>query len=154
MWLLKTHSHTSKRPGYEARKTQRKATEGDADPITRLTTVTYLPNIAGVAGGSETKMELWQNKPLKEALWQDKPSSKANTTKQQALLSYGMMSGKDTLVALRFGAGGGVGRAKITRTRKTENTRTRKTENTRTRKTKQSCASNRTPRLPIDRGMS
>ena len=33
MRLLKNYSHTSKRPGYEARKTRRETIEGNADPI-------------------------------------------------------------------------------------------------------------------------
>ena len=38
MGLLKTHSHASKQPGYEARKTRSRALEGNADPTTRQST--------------------------------------------------------------------------------------------------------------------
>ena len=37
MRLLKTHSHTSERPGYEARKNAKKVIEGNADTIRRQT---------------------------------------------------------------------------------------------------------------------
>ena len=38
MRLLKTYSHTSERPDYEARKTRRKLIEGNADPMIRQMT--------------------------------------------------------------------------------------------------------------------
>ena len=38
MRLLKTHSHTSKRPGYEARKNAKKVIEGKTVTIIRQTT--------------------------------------------------------------------------------------------------------------------
>ena len=87
MRLLKTHSHTSERPGYEARKNAKKVIEGNADTIRRQTirqacrvppvrrggrdekgamarptTVKTLPRIVSLAGGAETKKgELKEN---------------------------------------------------------------------------------------------
>ena len=80
MRLLKTHSHTSERLGFEARKNAKKVIEGNADAIRRQairqnlprtasvvggqddngamgrpTTIKTLPRIVGVAGGGETK---------------------------------------------------------------------------------------------------
>ena len=52
MRLLKTHSHTSERPGYEARKNE--VIEGNADTI-RQTTHQSLPRTANVAGGARRK---------------------------------------------------------------------------------------------------
>ena len=50
MRLLNTrYSHTSKRPGYGARKTYRKVIEGNADPIRSQTTDQNLPRADGVA---------------------------------------------------------------------------------------------------------
>ena len=63
MRLLKTHSHTSERPGYEARKNAKKVIEGNADTIRRQTIRQNLPRTASVAGGGETKKALWQNQP-------------------------------------------------------------------------------------------
>ena len=51
MRLLKTHSHTSERLGYEARKHANKGIEGNAVTIIRQTTVKNLPRTASVAGG-------------------------------------------------------------------------------------------------------
>ena len=62
MRLLKTHSHTSERPGYEARKNAKKVIEGNADTIRRQTIRQNLPRTASVAGG-ETKKALWQDQP-------------------------------------------------------------------------------------------
>jgi len=61
MRLLKTHSHTSERPGYEARKNAKKVIEGNADTIRRQTIRQNLPRTASMA---------------KKALWQDQPPSK------------------------------------------------------------------------------
>ena len=87
MRLLKTHSHTSERPGYEARETRRKVIEGNADTrvrqptrqkpaayrqcgggarqkgaMARQTTVKTLPRTVSVARGGETKKgELKEN---------------------------------------------------------------------------------------------
>ena len=55
MRLLKTHSHTSERPGYEARKMRRKVIEGSAGTIIKQTTVKNLPRTASVAGGGQRK---------------------------------------------------------------------------------------------------
>ena len=80
MRLLKTHSHTSERPGYEARKNAKKVIEGNVDTIrqtirqnlprtasvavggrdekgamARPTTVKTLPRIVGVAGGARRR---------------------------------------------------------------------------------------------------
>ena len=63
MRLLKTHSHTSERPGYEARKNAKKVIEGNADTLRRQTIRQNLPRIASVAGGGETKKALWQDQP-------------------------------------------------------------------------------------------
>ena len=63
MRLLKTHSHTSERPGYEARKNAKKVIEGNADTIRRQAIRQNLPRTASVAGGGETKKALWQDKP-------------------------------------------------------------------------------------------
>ena len=54
MRLLKTHSHTSERPGYEARKNAKKVIEGNADTIRKQTIRPNLPRTASVAGGGET----------------------------------------------------------------------------------------------------
>ena len=51
MRLLKTHSHTSERPGYEARKNANKVIEGNADTIRRKIIRQNLPRTASVAGG-------------------------------------------------------------------------------------------------------
>ena len=62
MRLLKTHSYTSERPGYEARKNAKKVIEGNADTIRRQTIRQNLPCTASVAGGGETKKgELKEN---------------------------------------------------------------------------------------------
>ena len=55
MRLLKTHSHTSERPGYEARKNAKKEIEGNADTITRQTTRHNLPRTASVVGGARRR---------------------------------------------------------------------------------------------------
>ena len=56
MRLLKTHSHTSERPGYEARKNAKKVIEGNADTIRRQTIRQNLPRTASVAvGGRDEK---------------------------------------------------------------------------------------------------
>ena len=55
MRLLKTHSHTSERLGYEARKTRRKVVEGNADTTIRQTTLKNLPRTASVARGRDEK---------------------------------------------------------------------------------------------------
>ena len=55
MRLLKTHSHTSERPGYEARKNAKNVIEGNADTIRRQTTRQNLPRTASVAGGTRRK---------------------------------------------------------------------------------------------------
>ena len=55
MRLLKTHSHTSERPGYEARINAKKVIEGNADTIRRQNTRQNLPCTASVAGGRDDK---------------------------------------------------------------------------------------------------
>ena len=65
MPLLKTHSHTSERPGCEARKNAKKVIEGNADTIKRQTNLQNLPRTASVSEGARRK-----------ALWRDKPPSK------------------------------------------------------------------------------
>ena len=62
MWLLKTHSHTSecpgyeaRRPGYEARKNAKKVVERNVDTIIRQTTRQNLPCTASVAVGARRK---------------------------------------------------------------------------------------------------
>ena len=55
MRLLKNHSHTSERPGYEARKNAKKVIEGNADTIRRQTIRQNLPRTASVAGGRDEK---------------------------------------------------------------------------------------------------
>ena len=55
MRLLKTLSHTSERPGYEARKNAKKAIEGNADTIRRQSIRQNLPRTASVAGGRDEK---------------------------------------------------------------------------------------------------
>ena len=55
MRLLKTRSHTSERPGYEARKNAKKVIEGNADTIRRQTIRQNLPRTASVAGGARRK---------------------------------------------------------------------------------------------------
>ena len=77
MRLLKTHSHTSERPGYEARKNAKKVIEGNADTIRRQTTRQKPAAYHQCVGGGETKKALWQDRSPKKALWQDKPPKKA-----------------------------------------------------------------------------
>ena len=55
MRLLETHSHTSERPGYEARKNAKKVIEGNADTIRRQTIRQNLPRTASVAGRARRK---------------------------------------------------------------------------------------------------
>ena len=55
MRLLKTHSHTSERPGYEARRNAKKVIEGNAYTVRNQTTRQNLPRIASVAGGRDEK---------------------------------------------------------------------------------------------------
>ena len=55
MRLLKTHSHTSERPGYEARKNAKKVIQGNADTIRRQTIRQNLPRTASVAGVRDEK---------------------------------------------------------------------------------------------------
>ena len=99
MRLLKTHSHTSERPGYEARKNAKKVIEGNVDTIrqtirqnlprtasvavggrdekgamARPTTVKTLPRIVGVAGGETKKGELKENTGAKTRKTKSKPS--------------------------------------------------------------------------------
>ena len=50
MRLLKTPSHTSGRPGYEARKNAKKKIEGNADTTRRQTIRQNLPRTESVAG--------------------------------------------------------------------------------------------------------
>ena len=52
---LKTHSHTSERPGYEARKNAKKVIEGNADTIIRLPPSKNLPRTASVARGARQR---------------------------------------------------------------------------------------------------
>ena len=55
MRLLKTHSHPSERPGYEARKNGKKVIEGNVDTI-RQTIRQNLPRTGSVAvGGRDEK---------------------------------------------------------------------------------------------------
>ena len=62
MRLLKTHSRTSERPGYEARKNAKKVIERIADTVRSQTIRQNLLRTASVAGG-ETKKALWQDQP-------------------------------------------------------------------------------------------
>ena len=55
MRLLKTHSHTSERPGYEGMKNAKKVIEGNADTIRRQTIRQNLPRTASMAGGTRRK---------------------------------------------------------------------------------------------------
>ena len=55
MRLLKTHSHTSERPGYEARKNAKKVIDGNADTTRRQTIRQNLLRTASVAGGARRK---------------------------------------------------------------------------------------------------
>ena len=61
--LLKTHSHTSERPGYETRKNVEKVIEGIADTILRQTTRQDPAAYRQCGGKGETKKALWQDKP-------------------------------------------------------------------------------------------
>ena len=72
MWLLKTHSHTSecpgyeaRRPGYEARKNAKKVLQGNADTIRRQTTRQKLPRTTSVAGGARRKSAIENQPPSK-----------------------------------------------------------------------------------------
>ena len=60
MRLLKTHSHTSERPGYEARKNAKKVIEGNVDTVRRQTSVKTC-RVPRVWRGGETKKALWQD---------------------------------------------------------------------------------------------
>ena len=60
---LKTHSHTSERPGYEARKNAKKVIEGNAGTIIRQTTRQKPAAYRQCGGGGETKKALWQDQP-------------------------------------------------------------------------------------------
>ena len=55
MRLLRTHSHTSERPGYEARKNAKKVIGGNADTIRRQTIRQNLPRTVSVAAGARRK---------------------------------------------------------------------------------------------------
>ena len=55
MRLLKNHSHTSERPGYEDRKNAKKVIERNADTVRRQTIRQNLPRTASVAGGRDEK---------------------------------------------------------------------------------------------------
>ena len=55
MRLLKTHSHTSERPGYEGRENAKKVIDGSADTIRKQTIRQNLPRTASVAGGRDEK---------------------------------------------------------------------------------------------------
>ena len=65
MRLLKTHSHTSERPGYEDRKNAKKVIEGNADTIRRQTIRQNLPRTASVAGGRDEKGAMARPTPVK-----------------------------------------------------------------------------------------
>ena len=60
MRLLKTHSKTSQRPGYEARKWRRKTVEGRADRTTRQITHPKSAAYRRCGGGGKTEMALPQ----------------------------------------------------------------------------------------------
>ena len=51
------HSHTSERPGYEARKNAKKVIEGNAVTMRRQTIRQNLPRTASVAGGARRQGE-------------------------------------------------------------------------------------------------
>ena len=55
MRLLKTHSHTSERLGYEARKNAKKSRKTQALRMIRQTTVNILPRTTSVAGGARRR---------------------------------------------------------------------------------------------------
>ena len=55
MRLLKTPSHTSERPGHEARKNAKKVIEGIAVTLRRQIPVKNLPRTASVVGGRDEK---------------------------------------------------------------------------------------------------
>ena len=78
MRLLKTHPHTSKRPGYGARKTRRRAIEGNADTRIRQATDRKPAAYRRCDRGGRNRKAPRQNKPPKKALWQGKPSSNAS----------------------------------------------------------------------------
>ena len=73
-----------KRPGYGARKTRRKAVEGNAGrPVQQgKPPIKNLPRTAGMAGGGQKR--LYGKKTNENPLWQGKPLSKGRGT--QALL--------------------------------------------------------------------
>ena len=63
MRLLKTHSHTSERPGYEAKENAKKVIEENAD--TKKANYPSKPAAyRRCGGGCETKKALWQDLPL------------------------------------------------------------------------------------------
>ena len=55
MPILKTHSHTSERSGYEARENGKKVIERNADTIRRQTSRQNLPRTATLAVGARRK---------------------------------------------------------------------------------------------------
>ena len=61
MRLLKTHSHTSERLGYEARKNAKKSRKTQALRMIRQTTVNILPRTTSVAGGRDGERRLKEN---------------------------------------------------------------------------------------------
>ena len=107
MRLLKTHSHTSERPGYEARKNVKKVIEGNIDTIkppvktchvppawrgerdekgamARPTTVKTLLRTVSVAAGGETKQgELKKNTGAKTR------ETKVKTLRQATIVAGG-----------------------------------------------------------------
>ena len=60
MPLLKTHTHTSERPGYEARENGKKVIEGNADTIRRQTSRQKSAAYRQFGGGGETNKAIWQ----------------------------------------------------------------------------------------------
>ena len=73
MRLLKTHSHTSERPGYEARKNAKKVIEGSADTIRRQTAYRRRGR-----GGETKKGELKENTGAKTRETEDKGNQSQN----------------------------------------------------------------------------
>ena len=111
MRLLKTHSHTSERPGYEARKNVKKVIERNADTIRRQTIRQNLPRTASVAGG-ETKKELWQDQPPSKpsrvsSAWRGGETKKGELSRTQA-----RRQGKPKSKPSRSYHGGGGGETK------------------------------------------
>ena len=68
MWLLKTHSHTSERRGYEARKNAKTNNRRKRRHYNKANHPSKPAAYRQCGGGDEAKKALWQDKPLSKTL--------------------------------------------------------------------------------------